>query len=220
MRDAYHEELDALRVDMVDLARRVRTAMSRASRALLEGDLAVAEEVIDGDDDVDQMRRDIERRIVDLIARQQPVASDLRVLTAGLRIVADLERAGDHAVHLAKLARRRYPMTVVPEPLRPVIARMGEAAVGIAGELEEVLATADAARAASMERHDDTMDALHRALLREMLETPWSYGVDTAIDLAYASRYFERYADHLVSAARHVNYQVTGQWTAEVGDLA
>ncbi|MCL6551351.1 MAG: phosphate transport system regulatory protein PhoU, partial [Acidothermus cellulolyticus] len=119
MRDAYHEELDALRVDMVDLARRVRTAMSRASHALLEGDLAVAEEVIDGDDDVDQMRRDIERRIVDLIARQQPVASDLRVLTAGLRIVADLERAGDHAVHLAKLARRRYPMTVVPEPLRP-----------------------------------------------------------------------------------------------------
>jgi phosphate transport system protein len=211
VRDAYHDELNAITEQLVEMARLVGTAVRLATGALLSSDLEVAERVIDDDSAVDAVLRNVERRTVDLIARQQPVASDLRALTTGLRITSDLERSGDLAVHIAKLARRKYPVCAVPEELQPTIREMGDVAAAIVGKAGEVVGGRDVERAAELEADDDVMDALHRRLLLAILSPEWQHGVDTAIDLALAGRYYERFADHAVSVARQVVYLVTGE---------
>lgn len=216
MRDAYHDELDAITEQLVEMTSLVGSAISLTTQALLSSDLAVAEAVIDGDAAVDQLRESVERRTVDLIARQQPVASDLRALTTGLRIASDLERCGDLAVHVAKLARRRYPTCAVPAELQATIGEMGDVAAAIVEKAGAVVATRDADRAVELESDDDVMDALHKTLLLTMLAPEWHYGVDTAIDLALAGRYYERFADHAVSVARQVVYLVTGETAVRV----
>jgi phosphate transport system protein len=214
VRDAYHDELDAITEQLVEMTRLVGEAVSLATRALLTSDLPVAEAVIDGDEAVDTLRENVERRTVDLIARQQPVASDLRALTTGLRITSDLERSGDLAVHVAKLARRKFPACAVPDELQATIREMGEVAADIVKKAGVVVAGRDATLAAELERDDDVMDDLHRTLLRTMLAPEWPHGVDTAIDLALAGRYYERFADHAVAVARQVVYLVTGEAAA------
>jgi phosphate transport system protein len=216
VRDAYHDELDAINDQLVEMTSLVGEAIASATQALLSSDLSVAEHVIDADAGVDRLRELVDRRTVDLIARQQPVAGDLRALTTGLRITSDLERCGDLAVHIAKLARRKYPACAVPEELQDTMGRMGEVASSIVGKAGEVVAGRDADLAAELESDDDVMDDLHRTLLRTMLAPEWAYGVDTAIDLALAGRYYERFADHAVVVARQVVYLVTGEPTIRI----
>ncbi len=211
MRDAYHDELDAITEQLVEMTRQVAAAVDLATQALLTSDLSIAESVIDGDAAVDALRENVERRTVDLIARQQPVAGDLRALTTGLRITSDLERSGDLAVHVAKLARRKFPACAVPAELQATVRHMGEVATDIARKAGDVVRNRDAALAAEVEVDDDVMDELHRTLLLTMLAHDWAYGVDTAIDLALAGRYYERFADHAVSVARQIVYLVTGE---------
>ena len=211
MRDAYHDELDAITEQLVEMTRLVGTALSSATEALLEANVTVAESVIDGDAAVNALRDRVERRTVDLIARQQPVAGDLRMLTTGLRITSDLERSGDMAVHIAKLARRKYPACAVPPELQATIREMGVAAAAMVGKAADVIRARDLVLAAELESDDDVIDALHKTLLVTMLAPDWPHGVDTAIDLALAGRYYERFADHAVSVARQVVYLVTGE---------
>jgi phosphate transport system protein len=211
MRDAYHDELDAITEQLVEMTHAVGFAVSAATRALLSADVSIAESVIDGDAVVNQLRDKIERRTVDLIARQQPVAGDLRILTTGLRSTSDLERSGDMAVHVAKLARRRFPNRAVPAELHDVVEQMGSVGAAMVRKTAEVIRTRDLALAAEFEADDDVMDELHRTLLVTMLAPDWPHGVDTAIDLALAGRYYERFADHAVSVARQIVYLVTGE---------
>jgi phosphate transport system protein len=211
VRDAYHEELDAITDQLVEMTQLVGRAITRATDALLNSDLATAESVIDSDDGVDLVRENVDRRTVDLMARQQPVAGDLRALTTGLRIASDLERSGDLAVHVAKLARRKFPACAVPNELQSTIREMGDVAADIVGKAGIVVAGRDADRAAELESDDDVMDHLHRTLLLTMLAPEWPYGVDTAIDLALVGRYYERFADHAVAVAKQVVYLVTGE---------
>src|SRR5450432_860138 len=189
----------------------VGEAITLATEALLSSNLPVAESVIDGDLAVDLLRENVDRRTVDLIAREQSVAGSLRSLTTGLRITSDLERSGDLALHVAKLARRKFPACAVPDELQATIREMGEVAATIVSKAGDVVASRDADRAAELEADDDVMDELHRTLLRTMLAPEWPYGVDTAIDLALAGRYYERFADHAVVVARQVFFLVTGE---------
>lgn len=211
MRDAYHDELHAITDQLVEMTALVGQAISLATQSLLAGELPTAERVIDGDVRVDTLREVIERRTVDLIARQQPVARDLRALTTGLRIASDLERAGDLAVHVAKLARRKFPVCAVPDELRITVARMGEVAAAIVEKAGIAVASRDTASAVELESDDDVMDELHKTLLLALLAPDAPYSVNTAIDLALAGRYYERFADHAVSVARQVVYLVTGE---------
>jgi phosphate transport system protein len=126
MRDLYHDELDAVVNSLVELTNTVSNAMGRATTALLDADLQLSEQVIAGDPDIDAVYHDIEERSLLLLARQQPVASDLRLIVTTLRMVADVERAGDLALHVAKVARRRYPLSAVPKELRSTILEMGQ----------------------------------------------------------------------------------------------
>ena len=211
MRDTYHDELDAISSSLVEMTNLVGSAMSRATTALLDADLTLAEMVITHDGVVDALYHDIEAKAFDLLARQQPVASDLRIIVTSLRMVADLERMGDNAVHVAKIARLRYPASAVPPGLRSTVLEMGHAAEEIVAKAGSVIALRDIAMAAELEKDDDVMDDLHRALFRAVLADSWTDGVEPAIDITLVGRHYERFADHAVSVARRVVYLVTGE---------
>jgi phosphate transport system protein len=211
MRDAYHEELDAIGEALVDLCNLVSSAMGRATTALLDADLQLAEGVITGDAVIDDRYHEIEERAFELLARQQPVATDLRILVTSLRMVADIERAGDLALHVAKVARRRYPLSAIPTELRSTILEMGQIAERIMVKAGDVIARRDVGLAAELETDDDRMDDLHRQLFGVILGDDWKGGVEAAIDITLVGRYYERFADHAVSVARRVVYLVTGE---------
>lgn len=211
MRDAYHEDLDAIGAALVRLTGLVESAITRATVALMQADLTAAEAVIAGDEEVDDLYRWIEARSLDLLARQQPVAGDLRTLVGGLRMVSDLERVGDYAVHIAKVARRRYPVGAVPPELRDIVAEMGATAASIVAKAGVVIAERDVAAARELESDDDVMDALQRRLFRVLLDGSWPHGMEAAIDITLTGRYYERLADHAVSVARQLVYLVTGE---------
>jgi phosphate transport system protein len=211
MRDAYHDDLEGVTDSLVEMTRLVGGAVGRATQALIDADVQLADQVIANDDDIDALRLDIERRAFDLLARQQPVASDLRMLVTSLRMVTDLERAGDYAEHVAGVARRRYPASAVPTSLRPVVLEMGQVAQRIVAKVGGVVASRDLDSARELERDDDVMDDLHEKLFRKILGGAWDSGVESAIDVVLIGRYYERFADHAVSVARSVIYLVTGE---------
>jgi phosphate transport system protein len=218
MRDAYHEELDALIDQLVEMTRLVGSAVSRASRALFDADLQLAESVIAADDAVDALRDDLDRRAFDLLARQQPVASDLRTIVTSLRMSGDLERMGDLARHVARVARRRYPESAVPASLRSSMLEMSQVAERLVAKAGSVIASGDVEAALELERDDDEMDRLHRALFTSLLDKASPYGIEAVIDVTLVGRHYERFADHAVSVAKRVIYMVTGQQAAEMSE--
>lgn len=211
MREAYHEELGSISEGLVEMANQVGSAIGRATTALLDADLTLAEGVISGDDPVDELHRDLENRAIAVLARQQPVATDLRIVVTSLRMSADLERCGDLAQHVAKLARMRYPEPAVPRDLRDTILEMGQLAERLMAQAAEVILTQDVDAALRLEQDDDRMDELHRTVFHHLLDDRWQHGVETAVDVALVGRYYERFADHAVSVGRRVVYLVTGQ---------
>ena len=215
MRDAFHEELDAIQATLVTMGEMVSTAMSRSSEALLKADVKLAEQVISEDEKLDTIQHDLEARAINLMARQQPVAQDLRILVTSLRMSADLERMGDLCHHIAKLARMRYPEVAVPAELVKTIEDMGTTAVKIIEKSTRVIKTQDLQAAIELETDDDEMDKLHRALFVALLDDSWSHGIETAIDMTLLGRYYERCADHAVSIARRVYFLVKGEYASE-----
>jgi phosphate transport system protein len=215
MRDAFHDELDAIGLSLIKMAQLVQGAMDDATKALLDPDLELAEKVIAADDAIDFMQHDLDARTIDLMARQQPVASDLRTLVTSLRMSADLERMGDMAHHVAKQARIRYPNRSVPEELVNTIEEMGRVAHKIIGKLASVMETRDLDRAVEIADDDDEMDKLHRELIAVILDDNWQHGAEVAIDMTLLGRYYERCCDHAVSISRRVYYLVTGEYRTE-----
>jgi phosphate transport system protein len=211
MRDAYHEDLDAITDQLVEMAGLVGSMMGRATTALLDADLALAEGVISADDQVDALYSQVEQLALDLLARQQPVASDLRILITSLRMVADLERMGDYAMHVAKVARRRYPDHAIPRELRSTVLEMGQVAQRIVEKAGSVIAGRDVALALELEADDDVMDNYQKRLFTRLLSDERRYSIEAAIDVTLCGRYYERFADHAVSVARRVVYLVTGE---------
>ncbi|MEO3750840.1 phosphate signaling complex protein PhoU [Streptomyces sp. B6B3] len=215
MRDVYHEELDAISDSLVEMARFVGSAIGRATTAMLDADLKLAESVIEGDARVDDMQRDLENSAIALLARQQPVATDLRIVVTSLRMSADLERCGDLAQHVGKVARLRFPDSAVPRDLQATILEMGQLAQRLMAKATEVLITKDIELAMQLEHDDDEMDSLHRTLFRHLMDDRWNHGVETAVDVTLLGRYYERFADHAVSIARRVVFLVTGEHADE-----
>src|SRR3954463_6807733 len=211
MRDMYHDELDDIGNSLVAMTYLAGTAMERATDALLDGNLNGAERVVSDDTAIDALRADLENRTFLLLSLQQPVATDLRVLVTTLHLVADLERMGDLALHVAKIARLRFPDMAVPEEARDVILQMGEVARSLVQKVGEVVEGRDISLAQAIEAEDDSMDALRRKLFTLVLSPRWSQGTEAAIDMTLLGRYYERYADHAVAVARRMIFIVTGQ---------
>lgn len=212
IRSVFQDELDGVSQSLVDLTDMVAVSIAKATDSILNCDLKLAEEVIASDDTIDEFQHALDARIIDIIARQQPVASDLRALVTALRMSADLERMGDMSHHVAKITRLRHPDTAIPAELIAIFKQMGEAAEKIARKTGSVIASRDTEVALQVEKDDDEMDKLHRQLIGTLVDPNWKHGVESAIDLTLLGRYYERFADHAVSVSRRVYYLVTGKF--------
>ncbi|GAB3622853.1 phosphate signaling complex protein PhoU [Mariniluteicoccus endophyticus] len=215
MRDSYREELDSVVDDLVEMSQLVSVAVSTATKSLLNADLQLAEQVISNDAKIDEAHNDIEHRCYSLLARQAPVAGELRTVVAALRMVAEMARMGDLSAHVAKIARMRFPERAVPAGLEPSFARMAEVAEHMVTQAGETLKSRDVEVARKLSVHDEEMDELRRSQFRILLGDDWDHGVEAAVDVALLGRYYERIADHAVSMGRRLIYVVTGETAAD-----
>ena len=219
MRTSFHEDLDKISVQLVEMSRLAGSAIARATTALLDADLHLAESVIAADEQIDELRRELDDLAIDLLARQQPVATDLRMVVTAMKMGSDIERMGDLARHVAKVARLRYPKSAIHPVMRSTILEMGQVAERIVAKAGSVIAGKDIESALALERDDDEMDRLHRDIFNLLLDGKWTHGTEAAVDATLVGRYYERYADHAVSVARRVVYLVTGEYRADTAHV-
>ncbi|MDR3658519.1 MAG: phosphate signaling complex protein PhoU [Mycobacterium sp.] len=215
MRTAYHEQLENLTSRLGEMCGLAGVAMERATQALLQADLVLAEQVISDHEQIAAMSAQAEEQAFIVLALQSPVAGDLRAVVSSIQIVADVDRMGALALHVAKIARRRHPQHALPEEVNGYFAEMGRLAVELGNTAQEVLLTQDPERAARIQEEDDAMDDLHRHLFSVMMDRDWKHGVTAAVDVTLLSRFYERFADHAVEVARRVIFQVTGRYATD-----
>jgi phosphate transport system protein len=211
MRDAYTDQLDELAGALAGMCDDVATAMEKATRALLDADLKLAEQVIDEDLKIDEIRHTAEEKAFALLVLQAPVATDLRIVVSAIHGAGDIERMGDLALHVAQAARRRHPQPVLPAEIAPYFAEMGRIGVELARKAVTVIKTRDLDAAAELETDDDAMDDLHKHMFTVLMDRNWDHGVEAAVDVTLLARFYERYADHAVAVARRIVYVITGQ---------
>lgn len=215
MREVFQQELREVQERLVEISTLVATSMDNATRAFTESNVSLAEQVIAEDSKIDVAAAELDELAINILARQQPVARDLRIVVSALRISASLERMGDMAEHIAQLARYRFPEKVVPKSLRPTFAEMGQVDVQIARMLVELLTTEDVKIAEAIRNEDDKVDALHLSVFDKVLGETWKGQAIDTVDATLASRYHERFADHAVSIAKKVQYLATGDWVPQ-----
>ena len=211
IRHNFEQELEMVRQDLVRMGQVVRDAIKDAVTALAKRDKALAQQVMDGDDIIDAMQVDIEDRCIALIALQQPVATDLRILGTGLKITTDLERIGDHAFDIAKIV-----LLIGDEPLiKPLvdIPRMAEMAQSMLNDSLQAYLNLDIQLAEKVCRDDDMVDQLYNQVFRELLTYMLAdpHKINQATQLIFVARYLERIADHSTNVAEWVIYLVTGE---------
>ena len=207
--------LQELNDTLVKMSVLVGTAISLATRALLEDDLALAEQVMSGDAQLNGLNADVESLCFKISTLQAPMARDLRMVIGAIRMASSLERMGDLAVHIAKQVRLRYPNPSIPRDLIEIFTEMGQAANSIVEEIGQVIATGDPVLASRIAQHDDVLDRLHRELFTAVLAPTWAHGVEAAIDVTLLSRYFERFGDHAVTVAKRITHIAVGPTFAE-----
>jgi phosphate transport system protein len=212
MRELFQQELHEVQDRLVEIAELVVDAITDAVEAFNKSDVTLAESVIVRDNKIDDAVVALDELAIAIMARQAPVAKDLRIVVSALRISASLERMGDMAEHLAQLARYRFPEKVVPKTIRPIFKEMGSLDIELAKMLVVLLKTEDVAVAEKIRDEDDKVDALHLSVFETVLSDSWSQGTETTVDATLASRYLERFADHAVSIAKKMMYLATGEW--------
>ncbi|MFT4231078.1 MAG: phosphate signaling complex protein PhoU [Microbacterium sp.] len=215
MRELFHQSLEEVQGRLVEIAELVTVAIDKATRAFGSSDVALAEEVIDDDHIIDEKALELDELTIEILARQQPVARDLRIVVAALRMSASLERMGDIAEHIAQLTRMRFPERAIPKGLKSTFTRMGELDVHVAQRLTDLLRTQDVALAEEIRNGDDDLDELHTSVFEKVLSDSWRGEASATVDATLASRYHERFGDHAVSVAKKVVYLSTGEWAAD-----
>jgi phosphate transport system protein len=214
MREVFHQSLEDVQGRLVEIAELVTVAIDKATRAFGTSDVALAEEVIEADVVIDEKAIALDELAIEILARQQPVARDLRIVVSALRMSASLERMGDIAEHIAQLTRMRFPERAIPKGLKSTFLKMGELDVEAARQLTELLRTQDATYIDAIRNADDRLDDLHVSVFEKVLSDSWRGEASATVDATLASRYHERFADHAVSVAKKVLYLSTGEWTA------
>jgi phosphate transport system protein len=212
MREVFQQELREVQDRLVEIAALVAVSIENATTAFNESNVALAETVIADDIKIDAAAVELDELAINILARQQPVARDLRIVVSALRVSASLERMGDMSEHIAQLARYRFPEKVVPKGLRSTFRDLGALDVQIAQKLVELLKTEDVKIAEEIRNDDDKIDALHLSVFDKVLGETWKGGTVDTVDATLASRYHERFADHAVSIAKKVQYLATGDW--------
>ncbi|SEP53315.1 phosphate signaling complex PhoU family protein [Amycolatopsis saalfeldensis] len=210
MREAFHGELAQLGEQLDAMCGLAAEAMRRATQALLDTDLALAERVVADDDELDRHRGACEDHAQKLLALQAPVAGDLRTILAALYCAEIIERMGDLAAHIAATVRFNHPEPAIPPSLRDLFATLGQRAGDMAIHLRGLISGFSPDGFAEMDRLDDAVDALHAEVMATVTGTDWSDGVRTATNVALLARFYERFADQAVSAARRLDFATTG----------
>jgi phosphate transport system protein len=213
MRQVFQQELSEVQDRLVEIAELVKVAITDATTAFNESDLVLAEKVIEDDVKIDERALSLDELSIQILARQQPVARDLRIVVSSLRMSASLERMGDIAEHIASLTRYRFPERVVAKGLRGTFREMGELDIEIAGKLVDLLKSQQTEIADEMRDLDDKIDALHVKVFGKVLDEAWGGTTADTVDATLASRYHERFGDHAVSISKKVKYLSTGDWT-------
>jgi phosphate transport system protein len=211
-RKAFAEELLELRGDVIRLGALITEAVAAGTQALLDADLGAAERVVEQDSVIDELAYAIEDHCFVLIARQQPMASDLRMVLAVLRIGHELERSGDLMKSVVKATRQLYPHSIDPK-LRGIISRMGEQSGSEIRIAIDAFADNDPTRAAAVFDMDDVMDDLTKSLFRYIMSREGAVDEGQlleSVQLALVGRHYERIADHAVNVADRVVFVATG----------
>ena len=219
MREVFHQSLEDVQERLVEIAELVTIAIDKATRAFGTSDVALAEEVIEADAVIDEKAVELDELAIEILARQQPVARDLRIVVSALRMSASLERMGDIAEHIAQLTRMRFPERAIPKGLKSTFLKMGELDVEAARQLTELLRTQDGDLIDEIRNADDKLDELHVSVFEKVLSDSWQGDPSATVDATLASRYHERFGDHAVSVAKKVAYLSTGDWTSSTDTI-
>jgi phosphate transport system protein len=210
MRMDFHRQLELLRADTSAMCGLAGDAVGRATRALLDVDVEVARRVVLDVEELRKMHNGVERRTLGLLARQAPVAGDLRTVVAGIHVAADADRMGGLAAHVAKVCIRYHPESPIPAELRGRFEEMGRLAVESAERCRVALLDVDCAQAQLIRRDDEAMETLHRGLFEAVMSPRWSHGAGMASDVVLLGRFYGRFADHAEGIARRLIFQANG----------
>ena len=220
MREVFHQSLEDVQGRLVEISELVSIAIEKATQAFGSSDVSLAEEVIDADNVIDEKAVALDELAIEILARQQPVARDLRIVVSALRMSASLERMGDIAEHIAQLTRYRFPERAIPKGLKSTFTSMGQVDVQMAQKLTELLRTQDVSIADELRNLDDQLDDLHVSVFEKVLGENWQGEAMATVDATLASRYHERFGDHAESVAKKVVYLATGDWADATGVTA
>ena len=211
MRRQYEERLEDLNRKMLNMASRVEEAVDRSIKALQERDMSLARQVVREDEKIDKMERKIEEECIKLTALQQPVAGDLRIITAISKIATDLERIGDHAVNIAEMVLEIGEQKLI-KPLEDV-PRMAEIAISRLHQSLEAFTELDAARAEKLAHQDEEIDRCDERILRELIKMMMKdcKNLEQAVRLIFISRFLERIGDHTTNICEKLIYAATGE---------
>jgi phosphate transport system protein len=211
LRESFHRELAKLDQDIVRMGALVEQNTQLATTALIDCDKDLAQKVRESDADIDALYLDIERRALMLLAQQAPVASDLRLIVAILRVINDLERSGDLAYNIAKLAQMEdFCAAQELKAVRSLVADLGKAAAKLLGTAIDAWAAKDDLLAADISQQDDVLDDLHAQLIEKLVELKGQDSLASAIRLAMIGRYLERIGDHAVNMSERIRYFLSG----------
>ncbi|WP_053384764.1 phosphate signaling complex protein PhoU [Leucobacter celer] len=210
MREVFQQSLHEVQERLVKIAELVEEAIENATTAFGNSDVSVAEQVIDDADEIETLAAELDQLTIDILARQQPVASDLRLMVGALRMSASLERMADLAQHIAQLARYRYPESAIPKGLKKIFVRMGALDVEMASKIVEVLRTQDPKVIEEVRDLDDDLDELHAKVFEKVLSDKLTANPTGVVDATLASRYHERFGDHAVSVAKQMQFFLSG----------
>ena len=212
MRAVFQQELSEVQSRLVSLAEDAKTIMEKASAAFLNSDVSLADEALALTDANEERALDLDELVIKILATQSPVAKDLRILVSALRMSASIERMGSLASHIAAIARYRYPGNAIPASLRATFEEMARLDIKLAEKVIGLLEDTDIDVAREIQADDEAVDLLHRRVFDVVLGPDWSENAMFTVDVTLASRYFERFADHVVDISAKVSFLQTGDW--------
>jgi phosphate transport system protein len=213
MRAVFRKELLEVQARLVDLAEGAKTIMDKGSRAFLNSDVSLADEALALSEANEERALDLDELVIRVLATQSPVARDLRILVSALRMSASLERMGSLASHIAAIARYRFPGSAVPESLRQTFEDMARLDLELVTKVVKLIGNTDLDLAREIQAQDESVDRLHRKVFEVVLAKAWQENAMFTVDVTLASRYFERFADHVVDISAKVSFLQTGEWT-------
>ena len=212
MREVFQEQLHEVQDRLVEMAESVTSIITDASNAFINSDVALADRAIALAESNERKALTLDELVIRILARQSPVSRDLRILVSALRISASLERMGALAGHIAAIARYRFPGSAIPANLKSTFEEMGKLDIDLARKITACLRSTDVDQARAIQAQDERVDQLHRHVFDVVLADSWKENAMFTVDVTLASRYHERFADHVVDISSKISYLTTGDW--------